>query len=732
MAIRLTGLMSNMDTESIIKELMNAQNTKKTKLSAKQTKLTWKQDKWKELNTKIYRLYTDQVSKMRLQSNYKTKAVSSSDQTKVSAIAGANAATGSHTIEVSSLASAQYLTGGKLSDIHAGEKFTGTTKLSELGFSTSGTNSVITIDGADKGENANKVQLVVTENTTINDFVSACKGAGLNASFDENQQRFFISSSTSGNDQQFTITASGISNNYVASTEEIKKNLNYSSLSAEDKKKVDEAIKVFQLGDGEDLSGQSQYDFFSNLTGERLEAFTTLESFATAAAKNNTAAAAEDVVKNKIIEDNFGSKTQEEVVKDYMFETLKKANPDKTDEEITQMRDEQYATLVEDDIKAVYKKACDEKYTELKDTDTYKTIREEYITANETNNVTQLQDKMAADIFSAIKNSGTIDTSGTTSVLTNLGLAEITKTVVDGKEVMQVGGGTGGPVNSSGDGTVKYEGLTLVAAQDATFMLDGAELTSSTNEVAVNGLTIQLNGVTTGPIKLNVTNDTQQTYDMVKDFVNEYNKILKEMNDLYYAGSSKGYEPLTDEEKEAMTDDQIEKWENKIKDSILRRDDSLGGLISAMKSSLQTSVTVNGKAYTLSSFGICTSTDYTEKGLLHIYGEASDSTYASENNKLMEALQNEPEAVAEALAGITKNLYETMNDKMKASTLSSALTFYNDKQLTKQATTYKNEMTTLEKRLKTIEDRYYKQFSAMETALSKLNSQQSSLSGLFG
>ena len=49
-----------------------------------------------------------------------------------------------------------------------------------------------------------------------------------------------------------------------------------------------------------------------------------------------------------------------------------------------------------------------------------------------------------------------------------------------------------------------------------------------------------------------------------QNFVKKYNEILKEMNDLYYADSAKGYDPLSDEEKEAMSDSQIEKWENKI------------------------------------------------------------------------------------------------------------------------------------------------------------------------
>ncbi|MBQ8846149.1 MAG: flagellar capping protein, partial [Lachnospiraceae bacterium] len=91
-----------------------------------------------------------------------------------------------------------------------------------------------------------------------------------------------------------------------------------------------------------------------------------------------------------------------------------------------------------------------------------------------------------------------------------------------------------------------------------------------------------------------------------------------------------------------------------------------------------------------------------------------------------------PDKVMEVLQTISKNLYDTMADKMKASELSSALTFYNDKQITKELTGYKEQLKKEEDRLTEIEDRYYKQFASMETALSKLSSQSSSLASMLG
>ena len=67
------------------------------------------------------------------------------------------------------------------------------------------------------------------------------------------------------------------------------------------------------------------------------------------------------------------------------------------------------------------------------------------------------------------------------------------------------------------------------------------------------------------------------------------------MNEAYNAESARGYDPLTEEERETMTEEQIKKWEDRIKDSLLRRDDTLGGLINALRSTLSEPITVNGR-----------------------------------------------------------------------------------------------------------------------------------------
>ena len=114
MPIRMTGMVSGLDTDAVVQELMSAQTAKKQKVVNKQTKLTWTQEIWKGLNTKLYSFYTGTLSKMRMQGNYKTKKASSSNESAVTATATSSAATGAHSLKIKELASSQYVTGGKI------------------------------------------------------------------------------------------------------------------------------------------------------------------------------------------------------------------------------------------------------------------------------------------------------------------------------------------------------------------------------------------------------------------------------------------------------------------------------------------------------------------------------------------------------------------------------------------------------------------------------------------
>ncbi len=275
-----------------------------------------------------------------------------------------------------------------------------------------------------------------------------------------------------------------------------------------------------------------------------------------------------------------------------------------------------------------------------------------------------------------------------------------------------------------------------VDGEDAEIWLNGVQYTGSSSTFTINNLTIEALA-TTGNDEISITTstDTQGIYDKVKDFLTEYNNIINEMTKLYNASSSKGYEPLTDDEKDSMSDKEIEKWETKIKDSLLRNDSTLNGVMSAMTSAMSQAVEIDGKKYSLSSFGIHTlgylNAADNEQNAYHIDGDEDDTNTSGNADKLMKAISEDPDTIMQFMQNVTTNLYNAIGDKMKSTTLSSAFTIYNDKQMTTQYTDYTKLIKEWETKISDKEDYYYKKFSSMESALTKLNSTQSSLSGYF-
>lgn len=725
MAVRMTGMVSNMDTETLIKQMLDAQRLKNKRVTDKQTLLTWQQDKWKDLNAKLLNLYKNDLGEMRLQANYMTKQVTSSDESLVTATGTIDTPEGAHTLTVDKLASPQHVTGKQVTKTGAdGKAISGSSKLvGDLGM-TNGTQITI------KTATSTKI-LDVDASTTVDKFLQKCKDAGLNAIYDTTQKRFFISSKESGLKNQFTITTS--TDTSITDKRAIDSWVNYNGLSGSDRNKVDAAYQILKGADPDKLAAAFESTEISesddaetkaiknavgtlvsltqtNMTKQALSIATSkVKDEMTEAIKNGTSYLGVDYAGVYAVDTD---KAKEELRKKYDNSDL-----DFTDEKYQKELDELVAKKVAARVNVGIssdsaKELITEKQNEILAAGTTYTS-----TDAEGETVTTVVPSLSAAI-SELKTSIQVYSTGATSPITgqlaNLGLTEIAD--IDG-------------TITAGDPAV-----SLINADDSQITYNGAVLTGSSNVITVNGLTLTLKGLSQGKtIDLSVKNDTQKVYDMIKKFISSYNDILKELNTLYDAPSSKGYDPLSDDEKEAMTDGQIEKWEDKIKDSILRRDSTLGSVINVMRTALTTSIEVDGKKYSLSSYGIQTSTDYTEKGLLHIFGNKEDSTYSDKTDKLMDALENDPDTVIQVLSGISKNLYDELNSKMRSiPNVRTIYHFENDKLMENQQTEYKKKIVELEDKLTAMEDKYYKQFSAMETALAKLQSQTNALTSMLG
>lgn len=753
MGIRMSGLSSGLDTEAIVGALMSAQSLKKTKLTQAKTKLEWTQTKWQELNTKLYKLYSEQVSKLQLQTSYMTKKATSSDDTKAKITASAKAVNGSYTMEVNNIATAQYLTGSKIN------ASSGSTKMVDLDSTL--LNKEVEVKVGDK-----TTKFTITEDTTINDFTSELKKAGLNANFDTTQKRLFISSKDSGLSNAFSITTFGVSDTEIAARKNLRDAVDYNSMTAANKKIVDDAMKKLETSGVDTTEYQEALDA---ITGAALSTRTA-----------KTEVAASTYVKAKLYSENYAE--YEEKAKESLKSTYFTDDGEVKDELKTKYAEEFNIYTQEDKEKLGVENMTEEEYIDWRanqlydqavakqaDSDTTSFVNKQISSDEETklavkeaayagkteDEIRALDSRALTKYYgsgndadplniSAIEGTSTFssdsiknDISGVVSdyasvtdrtyalngsALAGIGLADI--------KVDDAGNVT---VNGNADGTLP-EDMALIKASDSEILLNGAKMTSSSSTVSVNGLSIELTGLTKAgePITFSVASDTDAVYNSIKNFFTEYNSLMKEMNELYNADSAKGYEPLTSEQKKEMSDDDIKLWEDKIKASLLRGDSTLGSVRSAMRNTMMSQVTYNGKTYSLASFGICTSTDYTEGGLYHIYGDSEDSVYADKDDKLKKALEEDPDAVVNVLSDIFGKLRDTMSEKMAGSKVSSSQTFYSDIKMKDDIKDYEKQIKEWETKLADMEDSYYSKFTAMETALAKLQSQQSSLSSLFG
>lgn len=542
--LRMTGMYSGMDTESIVSQLVKAKSTKVTNLKNEQKKLEWKQTAWQGLNSKIYNMYSKTLSNLRLTSAYSKKSTVSSDSTKATVVASEGAVNGTQTLKVNKLAKSGYLTGAKLAgktstttgtdgkDVTKVVNWETTDKLSEIDSNlTDKTISITTGSGTD----AKTTDIEITADMTINDLVAKFKDAGVNASFDTTNQRFFINSTGTGSAKNFTLTS-------------------------------DDSTALASLG----------------------------------------------------------------------------LDPNTT-------------------------------YTDI---------------------------------------------------------------------------------NGSKNSCVKIEG------QDAEIVLNGATFVSDSNTFSINGLTINTLGVTDEEISLVTSTDYDGIYNTIKDFLTEYNDLINEMDKLYNADSARKYDMLTNDEKDSMTDDEVEQWEDKIKSALLRKDNSLYNVMNTLTTTMMDGYYENnlsdkqkknmsaseisawykengGKKHYLSDYGIGTLSYFeaqdNEHHAYHINGDADDEFTSTKEDKLKAAIAEDPEGTANFFATLCKTLYSKLDETMSESTeYSSIYKVYNDKQLKKDYKDYTTKISDAEDELNDYEDRWYNKFSKMEVALSKLQSQTSSISSMLG
>lgn len=732
MALRVSGLNSGLDTDSIVKELVNAYSIKKEKYVKEKTKLEWKQDKWKDLNTKIYNLYNKTLTSMKFSSAYNKKTTKSSNESKATVTASNTAINGTQKLEIEELAKTGYLTGAEIKKQN-GKAVDLNSTLSDLGFAGTG-NIAVKV-----GDQTTNIEL--TDTMSINTFVNKLKDAGVSANFDATNQRMFISAKDSGKANDFSLTGT-------------------------DSKGLEALSKLGVLTDSKATTETyAQWTSYAKYDGSGNLDETATKQYMQDVLDEMTSKEAVNVGLNNDISDFNTNNAKLNEKKTFLLvsrtveETLGKAtlNASETAELEGLLRTEDRTDAQNERVEAlkVASGLSDDDFKGLAGNCSYMASYEN--TVNTEGSAQDIADMNQAKIdatnetafnsnLAALNNQISDNNTG---IKTKQDEIDVNNDYISKNKVLRTADGQNENMNTlfnkvsnavkytKGDYNSLKSDAKRIEAEDAKITLNGATFTSSSNTINVNGLTITALEKTEGePITISTNTDTQGIYDTIKGFITEYNTLIKEMDKLYNAGSSKGYEPLTDDEKEQMTDDEIKKWEEKIKDSLLRRDSTLSTVMTSMTSAMSRTYEVNGKKYSLASFGIKTTSYFSagenEKNVFHIDGDKDDATVSGAADSLLKALQEDPSAVEDFFKQLTDGVYKELDGKMKSSSLRSSQHVYNDKKMKEDIKNYDKTIKKWENKLEYYEKFYYDKFTAMETALAKLQNNTNSLSQLLG
>lgn len=270
------------------------------------------------------------------------------------------------------------------------------------------------------------------------------------------------------------------------------------------------------------------------------------------------------------------------------------------------------------------------------------------------------------------------------------------------------------------------------------------DVTRADNTFDVDGMSITLKGTfeaesTDDAVSFTTTSDADKIVDAINSMVKDLNDILKNVHDSYstlpnYKSDKSRYEPLSDSDKDDMSDSAIEKYEEKAKQGILFGDSDLSSLYSKLVSAISPGGTASA---TLSKLGITTS-----------YSDGVTSVTVDEE-ALRSALSNDPDSVRDAfvsttgVGGLMTNVSKVVSDYAattgatkgilveKAGSTYSALSLLNNT-LQDQIDNYDEQISKWQDKLSDKIDYYTKMFTRLETLTNQMNSQSSMLSGLMG
>lgn len=288
---------------------------------------------------------------------------------------------------------------------------------------------------------------------------------------------------------------------------------------------------------------------------------------------------------------------------------------------------------------------------------------------------------------------------------------------------------------------------TTVQGGDASATIDGQLVTRSTNTFTLNGATYTLVKPHTNPATesetVSLSINTDEVYNNIKGFVDKYNEIISGINTKLTEKYNRDYQPLTDEQKEDMSEEEITKWETTAKTGILKGDSMLQGILYDMRRALSDSVA--GMSTSLSAIGITTG-EYSEKGKLvidetklkaaiqtdpntvsNLFTKESDISYSGSNTAALRSQRYSNEGLANRISDILNDNIRTVGGKgklLEKAGIQGDTTEYTNL-IYKQIDQYDDDIDALIDKLSDKEDRYYAKFTALEKYISQMSVQSS-------
>lgn len=295
---------------------------------------------------------------------------------------------------------------------------------------------------------------------------------------------------------------------------------------------------------------------------------------------------------------------------------------------------------------------------------------------------------------------------------------------------------------------------------------DAINLTKSSNTFSVNGINISLKGTHDAGNPndyetITIDSDINSVYEKVSSFVDKYNELIDKINKRLDEKLYRDYQPLSSEEKKALTEDEVKLWEEKAKSGLLKNDSILSKMLTSVREDLYKSVSgLSSTMNHLTQIGIETG-EYSSKGKLVIDETDFKESITNNIDGVIDLLFNVPQTYTSDedkhdKSGLITRIFDTMTENMKdlidkagpgsdsdllrdvkSTILIDFTTGTNLKNgsisiLDEYILDFEEEISSQEKILLSIENRYYSKYSAMETALNQMYDQSSWLASQLG